>query len=337
MAGKKLRLGGLSLDMVYPELNLRELWKNPKPIDVDLSLVARQTREMGFGAASCNWDMIPYSEVFPERADELKAVFAAEDVIIAEVGAYSLNTLDPDEKIRNENIAEIKRTLRCADAVGANCCVMHAGRLGGSSREKRWSVNNLSDEVFNATVRVIQEILDDVNPQNTKLTFETEYAILPDSPEVYAKLIEAIDRPGFACHFDPVNIIKSLRRYYFQEDFLKRCFALLGSFMVCCHVKDIAFYPAKSVWLEDPSEKQVKHPRPVTWMEEITPPGRGTFDVRTLLKEVSSMENPPPLIIEHLGGDGATRRKKLVEGRDYLFKIAEEEGISFVHGENRGV
>ena len=55
MAFQKLRLGGLSLDMVYPELDLRELWENPKPIDVDLGFVARRTRELGFGAVSCNW------------------------------------------------------------------------------------------------------------------------------------------------------------------------------------------------------------------------------------------------------------------------------------------
>ncbi len=67
----------------------------------------------------------------------------------------------------------------------------------------------MSEKSFDETVVTIQGILDRVKPDTTKLVMETESYVLPDSPEIYARLIEAIDRPGFAVHLDPVNIISS--------------------------------------------------------------------------------------------------------------------------------
>ena len=79
--------------------------------------------------------MIPYFELFPEIGEELKACFAGEDVEIGEVGAYSLNILDPEAEKRARDIADLKRTIKCADIAGANCCVTMAGRPGRTACE----------------------------------------------------------------------------------------------------------------------------------------------------------------------------------------------------------
>ena len=55
--------------------------------------------------------------------------------------------------------------------------------------------------------------------------------VLPDSPDSYLQLLEAIDRPQFAVHLDPVNMISSPRRFYGSGDFLRECFAKLGPYV----------------------------------------------------------------------------------------------------------
>lgn len=120
-------------------------------------------------------------------------------------------------------------------------------------------------------------------PKTTKLVMETESYLLPDNPEVYARLIEAIDRSSFAVHLDPINIISSPRRYYNNTQFIKTCFAILGPWIVSCHAKDLNMPP--------------KHP---TVQINETFIGDGILDYNTYLSEIEKMSHPPTLMIEHL-------------------------------------
>jgi sugar phosphate isomerase/epimerase len=141
---------------------------------------------------------------------------------------------------------------------------------------------------------------------------ETESYLLPDSPEVYARLIEAIDRPGFAVHLDPVNIIASPRRYYYNAQFIKRCFALLGPWIVSCHAKDLNMPP--------------KH---ATVQIDETFIGDGVLDYDTYLKEIVKLSPPPTLMIEHLN------ESQLIQGLRFIYKKAEQAGIIFEGSEQR--
>ena len=68
---------------------------------------------------------------------------------------------------------------------------------------------------------------------------------------------------------------------------------------------------------------------PVVRIDEVGPPGRGKLDYRTYLREICKLKPSPPLIMEHL-----PRKKELLEGRDFLYKIAQEIDVSFLHSEN---
>ena len=178
-------------------------------------------RKLGFGAAYCKYIADPV------QRKEYRQAFAEADIVLAEFGAYCINILDTDKALRQKNIDEICRRLEYADEMGARCCVIH----GGSVETGDWgNANplNMSEKSFAETVTIVQGILDGVKPEKTKLVMETESYLLPDSPEIYARLIEAIDRPGFAVHLDPVNIISSPWRFYNNAQFIKNCFALLG-------------------------------------------------------------------------------------------------------------
>lgn len=286
-------------------LRLGASWHSPA-LD-NFEQLAHTYKEMGFSAAVC-----PIVE--PKKIEELRRAFADEDVVLAEVGAYGHNILDPNEEQRQKNIEFIKGRLRYAEEVGALCCVMHGGWVGTGGFSSG-GAGNFSKEAFDKIVSAVQQILDEVEPKNTKLVVETESDVLPDGPEEYLELVKAVDRPSFRAHFDPVNIITSPRRYHFNGEFLRKCFSLLGPFIVSCHAKD--------VWYAN-DEKYY----PVVRIDEVVPPGRGKLDYRTYLREVSKLEPSPPLIMEHLPG-----KKEAVEGRDFLLRIADEVGVSFLYCE----
>ena len=263
-------------------------------------------RKLGFGAAYCK-----YVED-PSQRKDYKQAYADADIMLAEFGAYRLNILDTDNTLRQKNVDEICRRLEYSDEMGVRCCVMHGGSV---ETGKQGSANplNLSEKSIAETVAIIQGILDRVKPGTTKLVMETESYILPDSPEIYARLIEAIDRSSFAVHLDPANIISSPRRYYNNAQFIKRCFAVLGPWIVSCHAKDLNMPP--------------KH---TSVRINQTFIGNGVLDYGTYIKEIEKMSPPPPLMIEHL------TEIQLIKGLKFIFKKAEEVGITFEGSEHRG-
>jgi sugar phosphate isomerase/epimerase len=195
--------------------------------------------------------------------------------------------------------------------MGARCCVIH----GGTVETGNWgNANplNFSEKSIAETVAAVQGIVDRVNPKVTKLVMETESYLLPDNPEIYARLIEAVDRSSFAVHFDPVNIIASPRNFYFNAQFLKHCFALLGPWIVSCHAKDLNMPP--------------KH---ATVQIDETFIGDGVLDYDTYLKEIEKLSPPPTLMIEHLN------ESQLIKGLKFIFKKAEEAGITFEGSDHR--
>lgn len=262
-------------------------------------------KKLGFGAAFCKFIEDP------KKRKEYKKTYEEADIVLAEFGAYNINILDTDTTLRRKNIDEICRRLEYADELGALCCVIH----GGSVETGGWgdaNPLNISEKSFAETVAIVQGIIDRVKPEKTKLVMETESYLLPDSPEVYARLIEAIDRPGYAVHLDPVNIIASPRRFYGNADFIRRCFAVLGRWIVSCHAKDLNMPP--------------KHP---TVQIDETFLGDGVLDYETYLGEINKLSPHPTLMIEHLN------ESQLIKGLKFIFGKAEEIGLTFEGSEQR--
>jgi len=256
-------------------------------------------KQLGFGAAFCKYIQDP------AKRQEYKQAYAEADIVLAEYGAYCINILDTNPTLRQQNIDEICRRLAYADEMGAGCCVIH----GGTVETGDWgNANplNMSEKSFAESVATVQGILDRVNPTATKLVMETESYLLPDGPEVYLRLIEAIDRPGFAVHLDPINITSSPWRFYNNALFIKQCFAQLGPWIVSCHAKDMNMPP--------------KH---ATVRIDETFIGDGVLDYATYLIEIEKLRPAPTLMIEHLN------ESQLIQGLKFIFKKAKEVGITF--------
>jgi sugar phosphate isomerase/epimerase len=194
----------------------------------------------------------------------------------------------------------------------ARCCVMHGGSYNNTGCVKAHP-ENFSEKNIEHNIKVIQRILDEVQPKKTKLVLETESYVLPDNPDVYLRMLKEINRPGFAVHLDPVNMTLDPRRVYYSGDFIRECFAKLGSYIVSCHAKDTNLIDHATVQITE------------TYL------GNGTLDYNAYLTELSKLQQEPPLMIEHL------TKEQLPSALEFIYSKADELGLQFKHAEKREV
>jgi sugar phosphate isomerase/epimerase len=238
----------------------------------------RAVQVLGYRAAYC--PVKPGTD-----AATVKAYAAAAErtgIVIAEVGAWS-NPLSPDETQRTMALAGCKQALGLAEAIGARCCVNIAG-----SRGAKWdgpSPLDLTPETFDMIVTMVRDIVDAVKPTRSFYTLETMPWMYPDSTDSYLKLIKAIDRPAFAVHFDPVNLVNCPARFFNTKKLLREAFRKLGDRIRSCHGKDIALRDKLTVHLDE------------------VRPGTGGLDYKVFLKELARLDPDTPLMLEHLPGE----------------------------------
>jgi sugar phosphate isomerase/epimerase len=262
--------------------------------------LAREHRKLGYSAAYCP-DAKADDSV---RVREIEKAFAAENVVIAEVGAW-VNMLDPDLEKSRKNLRYVSERLALAEAVGARCCA----DIAGSFNPSVWygpHPKNLSKEFFDATVSNCRHVIDEIKPKRTKFTIEMMGWSLPDGPDAYLKLIRAVDRSGFAVHMDVCNGINSPARFYRSGEFIAECFRTLGPWIVSCHAKDLQWIPEMNVH----------------FLEVV--PGRGEVDYRSYLTELSKLPIDAPLMLEHL-----KTAEEYDEGKRHIMKVADELGLTF--------
>jgi sugar phosphate isomerase/epimerase len=246
----------------------------------------------------------------PVKADAGEAAISAyaqaakeADIVIAEVGAWS-NPISLDESVRQKAIQHNIAQLTLAEQIGARCCV----NIAGSRNPDQWDGphrDNLTNETFDLIVQTVQLIIDAVQPKHTFYTLETMPWAFPDSTDSYVRLIKAIDRPAFAAHLDPANLVNCPERFLNSTAFLKDCFARLGPHTKGCHLKDITL-----------SGKMTVH------LDEVAP-GKGGLDYHTLLTELDRLDPDTPAMLEHL-----SREEEYADAAHYVRKIAAELGIT---------
>ncbi len=151
----------------------------------------------------------------------------------------------------------------------------------------------------------MRALIDAVKPKRAKFALEMMQYSLPDSVDCYRALIRAVDRPAFAAHLDPVNLILTPRQYFDSGALIRECFEKLGPWIVSCHAKDI-----------------VLHHQAALHFDEILP-GDGALDYRTFLRELDRFPDVP-LMLEHLPDPDYAR------ARDHIFKVGDAIGVGFI-------
>jgi len=266
----------------------------------DPDALAQAHRELGYRAAYC-------PELTLDDPDRIRAVreaFARHDVVIAEVGVWN-NLMDPDADKRRQHVKAMAEGLALADEVGALCLV----NIAGGFSSEQWDgphPANLSQDAFALAVENARGIIDAVRPKRAKLTYEMMPYMIPDGPDSYLELVQAVDRRAFGVHLDVVNIINSPRRYYGSADLITECFQKLGPHIVSCHLKDIRLDDRLTVHLD----------------EVIV--GKGGFDIPTYLQEAAKLPHEPPVLLEHL-----RTPEEYDQARSYIIQLAERAGVPF--------
>jgi len=261
----------------------------------DPAEIARAHRALGYNAAYCPQAGLQDAM----RLREIERSFAAENVVIAEVGAWR-NMLESDPARRRENMSYVIDRLALSEAVGARNCV----NIAGSFNPKQWDgpdPRNVTREFFDATVENCRKVIDAVKPRRTRFTIEMMGWSLPDSPDSYLRLFRAVDREGFGVHVDVCNIINSPERYYGNAGIIREIFKKLGRWVCSCHAKDLIG-------------------RNVHFAETV--PGRGGIDYRAYLAAITDLPSEAPLMLEHL-----STPEEYEEGKTHILKIAAEMGI----------
>jgi len=243
------------------------------------------------------------SDAPPAEIRAYRDTAAEHGLVIAEVGAWS-NPLSPEPAEARQASEHCKRQLELAERAGARCCVNIAGSC--SSQWDGPHPDNLTEATFARIVEVVQEIIDAVGPEQTTYTLETMPWAYPDSPESYLALIEAIERPQFAVHLDPVNLVNSPQRYYSNGALIDRCFDLLGRRVRSCHAKDIRLAQRLTVHLDE------------------APPGEGELDYATYLRRLDACDRDTPLMLEHLA-----RPEQYRAAAAHIRNVARDTGIAF--------
>ena len=247
-----------------------------------------------------------YCPIEPDApGDEIRAYASAAreaDIVIAEVGAWS-NPLSPDDATRKAALEKCRNALALADEIGARCCVNIAGSKG-----TKWdgpSEEDLTEETFGMIVDMVRDIIDSVQPKRAFYTLETMPWMYPDSTQAYVDLLRAIDRKGFAVHFDPANLICSPQRYFNNAEIIRDFVAKLGSRIRSCHAKDILLHDHMTVHLDE------------------VRPGCGGLDYRTYLAEIAKLDKDTPVMFEHLPD-----AEEYGAAAAHVRHVAEQHGIA---------
>ena len=238
-----------------------------------------------------------------DRLRAIEAAFAQADVLLAEIGIWR-NLLAVEDDTRRANVEHACNCLAIADAVGAKCAVSYIGSFAPRT-DYAPHPDNLGARAFDATVETVRHIIDTVQPRRARFALEMMQYALPDSVDGYVDLIAAIDRPAFAAHLDPVNLIMTPRVYFDNARLLQECFTKLGSHIVSCHAKDIRL-----------------HHQAALHFDEVMI-GDGVLDYAAFLRLLAALPADVPLMLEHLDGPAYGT------ARDRLFSIAERAGVAF--------
>jgi sugar phosphate isomerase/epimerase len=235
----------------------------------------------------------------PEVVDAYVQEAQRSGLVMAEVGIWR-NTLAPDEDERRAALKFAAGQLELADRIGARCCVNILG-----SRGKRWDGacrENYSHETWDMGVKMIRGIIDAVNPKNTWFTIESMPWMIPDWPDQYLELLEAVDRDRFAVHLDVFNWMTSPKRYFYNEEFVDECFEKLGKYTRSCHLKDVR--------LEEEYTLNFRE----------TAPGTGGVNIAHLIRRAEEYDPEMTFVIEHLDTD-----EEYIKSIAYVKNLMDQE------------
>ncbi len=251
-----------------------EPWETPKQW-------AAAAKRLGFTAVYC-----PITPDDPRAGDaafvtEIAAAASEYDLLIGEVGVWRGNLVSPDVEQRDDAVRRVTAGLALAERVGAACCVTLSGSREPGDRCTPHP-GNFTADTRRLLVEQVQRVIDAVSPKRACFTLETMPWALPSRVDEYLALLDEVNRPGFAVHLDPVNLLDSPRTFLAHHALIQDALNRLGPFLKACHLKDAVLH-----------DDMPAHVREVA-------PGEGALDLQFLLTQLHALPQDVPVLLEHL-------------------------------------
>ncbi|MCL2741586.1 MAG: sugar phosphate isomerase/epimerase [Oscillospiraceae bacterium] len=266
----------------------------------DPRLIARSHRLKGYTAA-----YVPHVELSDkERVREIREAFAAEGVMLAEVG-YWQNITDLDAEVRKKHLKCLTDAMYLAEEVGARCAVDIFGSYVYGNGNTSFVAENFSEDAFADAVDIARGIIDEVRPKSAYFTYEIFPFNVVDCPESLERLIKAVDRAQFGVHLDLANLINCPRAYFASGELMRDCVRRFGDRIVAAHVKDI----------------KLKEPAISVILNEVVA-GTGGIDMHAFVRGIHGLPQDVPFMMEHLAGEA-----EYDQAAAYIRKCAADEGI----------
>jgi len=270
--------------------------------------MVRSIRDAGYTAASCHtsighrnqWLDVPDAEI-----SELKEALKTYDVDPFDVMIWT-NLIHPDSRTRQTNLAYAAENIEAAERIGARMVTAVTGSCDPDYYIAA-HLDNWSEGTWKLTVESIRQLLRDTSGMKASLGVEAVVTTNIDGPAAHKRLMEDVGDERCRVCLDPINMT-SLANAYHTTETLDECFNLLGESILGCHAKDVIIE----------RDRMLLH---LTESRACT----GLLDYETYLTQLSRMQWPRTLLIEHIPAD------QYAVAKGDIIDIAEHLGVT-IHG-----
>lgn len=268
--------------------------------DINAAMCAR-VRDAGFSGIFTRFrDNDPLTTP-KDDALRLKALLADEGLALFQTTGYWQNLITPDETARAQSVKVLQAALRLAGWMGARGIDTGPGSMNPAGpwfpHPDNWTVS-----AENQLIRSLKECAPAAEDAGVLLSLESHSLVTPRTPEIAARILDAVNSPFVRCDYDSANWI-TLETIFDTGAALNAHFDLLGHHICSAHAKDIWVENRLAIHLQDGC------------------PGKGLMDFGTLMRRLEGLDPDYPLIAE------GNSSEELPEVGALFHKIAQQENI----------
>jgi sugar phosphate isomerase/epimerase len=143
----------------------------------------------------------------------------------------------PDPQRRALGIRQLQRACTVARWLGAGNVYVRPGSLNPAGP---WTPHpqNTRLATLERLIAGLREVVKAAEQEGVPLCLEGGAVSPLDTPERVRDVIEAVGSPWLRFNMDPVNFVGSLADAYNTTTLVNRLYDLLGTYVICAHVKD---------------------------------------------------------------------------------------------------
>ena len=237
--------------------------------------LCRRVRAAGFSGIFTRFrDNEPLS-ARREDAQRLKSLLADEGVLLFQTTGYWQNLVTSDEAARGQSVRVLQAALQLASWMGARGIDTGPGSMNPAGP---WfpHPDNWTAKAEVQLVKSLRECAKAAADAGVLLSLESHQLVTPRTPEIAARILDAVDSPSVRCDYDTANWI-SLETVYDTGRALNAHFDLLGRHICSAHAKDIWVENRLAVHLQDGC------------------PGKGEMNFSTLFARLEALDGPAPV------------------------------------------